>query len=167
MAITSDRVRNASDHLDEVTKSLLITWFRESDIYRANAAVYSSDIVSRIDAAEGTIKARIINAVVKEIDDLGVGEVEIRGDRDAVWWNQSKERQALLQTAFLVLYDDLVEGDTGTGTGVIESMGISGDAAVGQRPQYTGIFGQYVRPCCGYYPNCDCYIVGRVRSYPY
>lgn len=167
MAITSDKVRNASDHLDDVTKALLVTWFRESDTYRANALVFSGDLVSRIDAAEGTIKARIINAVVKEIDNLGVGEVEIRGDRDAVWWNQHKERQALLTTAFLSIYDDLVDGAGSIIDGVIPSLGIYGDAAVGQRPQYTGIFGEYIYPCCPSYPSCACVRVSRVKSYPY
>lgn len=171
MAITSDKVRNASDHLDTVTKALLVTWFRESDDYRANPLVYSADIVSRLDAAEGTITARIINAVVKEIDKLGVGEVEIRGDRDAVWWNQHTERQALLRTAFLTLYGDLVDiaENGGDLNAVIPDRGLYGDAAVGQR-EFIGIGGlaaKYTGVCCGLYPSCSCNVtIYRQKSYP-
>lgn len=166
MAITSDKVRNASDHLDVTDKALLVTWFRESDIYRANAIVFSADLVTRIDAAEGTVRARIINAVIKEIDKLGIGEVEIRGDRDAVWWNQHKERQALLTTAFLALYDDIVDGAGTVIDGVIPSLGLYGDAAIGQRPQFSGIFGQYIYPCCNSFPTCGCVGTAIQRSYP-
>lgn len=165
--ITTDRVLNASDHLDDVTKAMWVVWFRQSDVYRKNAVIFSADLVSRIDAAEGTVKARILNAIAKELDILGVGEVEIRGDRDAVWWNQEAERQALLNTAFLALYDDIVDGTGGTTIdGVIPSLGLYGDAAVGQRPQLTGIFGTAIK-CCSGYPNCSCVTTYRVKSYPY
>ncbi len=169
MAITTDLIRNSSDHLDEVVKATLITWFRQSDLYRNNAIVFSDLMISRIDAAEGTVKARMINAVVKEIDKLGVGEVEIRGDRDAVWWNQTKERQALINTAFLILFDDIVEATGGLAEGVFIDRGLYGDFAVGQREQLTGIGGQFARPCsCSKgYPYSNCYIHGRVKSYPY
>lgn len=169
MAITSDKVRNASDHLDVTDKALLVTWFRESDTYRANAIVFSADLVTRIDAAEGTVKARIINAVIKEIDKLGVGEVEIRGDRDAVWWNQHKERQALLTTAFLALYDDIVDGAGTTIDGVIPDLGLYGVAAVGQR-EFIGIGGlaiKYHGICCHSFPSCSCsQTIYRQQSYP-
>ncbi|HNC59276.1 MAG TPA: hypothetical protein PLP33_27865 [Leptospiraceae bacterium] len=159
MAITSDKVRNSSDHLTDLDKALLITWFRQSDVYRNNALVFSSTLVSRIDSAEGTVKARIINAVIKEIDKLGVGEVEIRGDKDAVWWNQSKERQALLMTAFLTLYDDIVDGAGSILEGYIPGLGIYGVASVGQRPQYIAVGGvaiRYNNVCCAVYPYCEC-----------
>lgn len=169
MAITTDLIRNSSDHLDEVVKATLITWFRQSDLYRNNAIVFSDLMISRIDATEGTVKARMINAVVKEIDKLGVGEVEIRGDRDAVWWNQAKERQALINTAFLILFDDVVEATGGLAEGVFIDRGLYGHFAVGQRPQFTQIGGRYTTDCtCGKgYPYARCYVHHKQQSYPF
>lgn len=164
--ITSDKIRNASDHLTTIDKAILITWFRESDLYRKHALVFSGTLVSRVDAAEGTVKARMLNALIKEIDNLGIGQVEIRGDRDAVWWNQETERQALLGSALRVLFDDAVDGAGNFSEGVIPSVGLYGDAAVGQRPQLTTIEGGYSRSCCGFYPYCGCYFHGKVKSYP-
>lgn len=167
MALTSDMIRNASDHMSDVDKAWLITLLRQCDLYRENAIIFSTNIVSKVDAANHTIKARMLNAILKEIDKLGVGVVEIRGDKDAVWWNQQKERQALLNTALYVLYEVDVEGITGSGdgsTGIFPEIGVYGDVAVGQRPQYTAICGVYT-PCSSY-PNCGC-ITKKIKSYSY
>jgi hypothetical protein len=170
MALTSTMITNASDHMSEVDKAWLITLLRQCDLYKENALVFSSTIVSKVDAANNTIKARMLNAVLKEIDKLGVGVVEIRGDKDAVWWNQQKERQALLNTALYVLYEVDVEGlsgGSGGSTGIFPDKGVYGDVAVGQRPQLVGICGQYVK--CSGYPNCTCSLssVYTVKSYSY
>lgn len=169
MALTSEMVRNASDHLTEVDKAMFIVMLKQSDLYRQYAISFSGNVVSRVDAAEGTVKARMINAIIKELDKLGVGVVEIRGDKDAVWWNQQKERQALLSTALYVLFDVDVEGagGDGTGSGIFPDRGVFGDIAVGQRPRYVSGCGHYTR--CDSYPHCGCLTrnVYRVAGYGY
>lgn len=169
MALTTAIVSNASNHLESITKAILITLFRQIEVYRRNALIFSADLSTRIDAAEGTDKARMLNAVMSEIDKLGIGEVEIRGDEDAVWWSQAKEREALLTTAFLTLYDDVVEGTGTTAEGVIPSKGLYGDFAVGQRPQLLDRFGTSEKLCSNCLTSipCGCTTKYRLKSYPF
>lgn len=134
MPITTSLVQNASDHLSDLTKAMAITYLRNSDKYRSNALVFSPLLTTRINAAEGTVNARMINAIITEIDKLGVGEVSIRGDKDAVWWNQHEERQALIDSLFDILIDQFVDAGTGTSEGVIPGLGLYGYGAFGNRP---------------------------------
>lgn len=107
MAITSYMVAHASDHLSDKHKELWLFWFRKLDSYREYAFVYSDLLPTRLNAAEGTVKARMLNALMKEIDALGVGEVSIDGDREGTVWSQTKERLTLIQEALDVLFDDI------------------------------------------------------------
>lgn len=135
MALTTDQIINSSDILDTVTQQLYLVLFRSNDYYRSNAIIFSTDVVTRLSSANTTIKARMLNALMKRIDTLGTGVVEIRADKDGVWWSQYKERNDLITEALRVLYDDAVEGltlpdDQGY---VNPNIGLYGTAAVGQR----------------------------------
>jgi hypothetical protein len=110
-------------------------------------------VPTRLVSASNTVKGKILNAVMTALDELGTGQVEIRGDDSALWWNQEKERQALIKDAFLVLFDDIVDvAPDGTIDFINPSAGVYGLAATGQRPNYCGT--------CGYYTTC-----GSGRSY--
>lgn len=148
MAVTTQQVTAASEIITELTKQLLITHFRSLDLYRKHARIFYSMVPTRIDSASGTIRGKILNAVMAALDELGTGQVEIRGDESALWWNQEKERQALIKDAFLVIFDDIVDvAPDGTIDFINPSTGVYGLAATGQRPNYCGT--------CGYYKSCS------------
>jgi hypothetical protein len=117
MALTTYLISQASDHLTEKEVQLWLLLFRKSTKYRAYAPIYSVGLEDKILATEGTIKARMLNALMKEIDDLGVGEVHIggdqrtigagAGDREGTHWSQPIEREALIDEALDVLFDDI------------------------------------------------------------
>ena len=73
MALTTYLISQASDHLTEKEVQLWLLLFRQSAKYKQYAWVYSDGLQAKIEATEGTIKARMLNALMKEIDDLGVG----------------------------------------------------------------------------------------------
>lgn len=107
MALTTYLISNASDHLGEKQIQLWITLFKKLPKYNEYAFVYSETVLSRLQAAEGTVKARMLNALMKEIDSLGVGEVQIKGDDEGTYWSQSLERISLIEEAFDVIFDDI------------------------------------------------------------
>lgn len=117
MALTTYLISQASDHLTEKEVQLWLLLFRKSAKYKAHAWVYSDGLQEKIEATEGTIKARMLNALLKEIDDLGVGEVHIggdqrtigagSGDREGTHWSQTIERESLIDEALDVLFDDI------------------------------------------------------------
>lgn len=156
MALTLPLIQDASNHLSEAAKSLWVTLFRTSLIYKAYAVVYTLDLEARLGAAEGTVKAQQLNALMTLIGELGPGEVSIQGDRDSVYWSQSKERQALIDEAFSVLFDDISTLINFFPPGIDPSKGNFGDYATGQRPQLCGICGQNVS-CYNYNVyRCGC-----------
>ena len=75
MALTTDLINKASDHLAEKHIQLWLMLFRQLPRYKQYAYVYSASIETKLRAAEGTLQARMLNALMKEIDALGVGEV--------------------------------------------------------------------------------------------
>lgn len=137
MALTRDQIINAEATLDDVTKELYLVLFKSNEVYIKNAILFSVDVQERLDNASGTIKGRMLNALMKKIDALGTGNVKIRGDKDAVHWSQSDERNDLITEALRVLFEDSVEGLTPTDDfqGYVNtSVGLYGSIAVGQRP---------------------------------
>lgn len=136
--------------ISDSDKEIWLLYFDQNTIYRAHALLIGDDVSTKIDAASGTIKGKLLNALMSLLNDLGPGVVEIHGDRDAVWWFQDKERQAIVNQAFYILYKSTPDEDptnSNGGIGVIPSLGIYGDyAAVGQRTVYC---------LCGGFP-CSC-----------
>jgi len=182
MALTISLINKASDHLAEKHIQLWLMLFRKLPRYQQYAAIYSDDIEARIRAAEGTLQARMLNALMKEIDALGIGEVMIGartdtitksfsegggtstethgktgGGRDALYWSQSEERLSLVDSALDVLYDDIslmiVAAPSSTNTGETASFG--GLAATGQRSWTDDFF------ICG---NCGVRVFASSRS---
>lgn len=132
MALTTYLISQASDHLGEKHIQLWLLLFRRLPKYKEYAFVYAPELLQRLEDAEGTVKARMLNALMKEIDDLGVGEVSIEGDREGTHWSQTLERNTLIEEALDVLFDDiatLVVPPSGTTT--YSGGGFS--AATGQR----------------------------------
>lgn len=168
MAITTTQIAASSEHISTETKALFIVLFRSLDLYRNYATIFNPLMESRFASAEATVKAKMLNAVMTEINNLQTGEVEIRGDQDGVWWSQQRERQALITEAFHILFDDIVDvAGSGDGVDFIDpTIGVYGNSAVGQRPMYCGICGQYYSCTSTSSSKCGC-SVKRVKSYGY
>jgi hypothetical protein len=146
MALTTYLINQASDHLSEKHIQLWLLLFRKLPKYQEYAFVYSDTLEERLAAAEGTVKARMLNALMKEIDDLGVGEVHVggdqrtigagAGDREGTHWSQTIERMTLIEEGLDVLYDNistLIIPPTGTNPNG-ETFSAGGfSAATGQR----------------------------------
>lgn len=149
MALTRDQIINSSAIIDDVTKHQLLVLFRSNEVYKQNVLVFSTDVASRIDAASGTIKGRMLNALATKIDELGTGVVQIKGDDDGVYWNQESERQALVTEALRVLYEDGTEGLIGPNNQgyVNPDAGLYGCIAVGQRSLPTDACTKFMCGC--------------------
>jgi hypothetical protein len=106
MALTTDLINSASPHLGEKEIQLWLILIRKLPRYQLYSAAYAGEVQTRLEAAEGTIKARILNALMGEINELGTGEASIQGDREGLHWSQSQERMALIEEAFDVLFAD-------------------------------------------------------------
>lgn len=136
MALTREIIETSSEHIDEVAKLLVISLIRQLENYRLYANIFSAKLVPAIENVEGTLKARQINAILREIDKLGIGEVEIQ-DKDGVRWSQSKERQSLVFQLFTTLFDDSFLIGSGDRSNTVQvSKGNYGIAAIKQRPCY-------------------------------
>lgn len=144
MALNPLLIDAQPDTLSDTTKALYKVLFKSNDVYKTNAGIYVVDVDSKLTAAVGTIKAKMLNALMVQIQKLGVGEVEIRADKDGLYYSQTRERDSLVSEAFYVLFDDL-SGGGGPGSGVIPDSGLYGVAAIGQRDCVQS------SPC-----NCNC-----------
>ncbi len=142
MALTREIIETSSDHLDSVAKLIIISLIRELDTYRCYANIFAARLSPAIDAAEGTIKARMLNGLLREIESLGIGEVEL-DDRDGLKWSQIKEREALVRQMFDILFDSAADIGKGASNVVIKSKNVYGAISFGQRPNYTGTCGRY------------------------
>jgi hypothetical protein len=147
MALTTYLISQASDHLSDKHIQLWLLLFRRLPKYKEYAFVYADLLAPRLAEAEGTVKARMLNALMKEIDDLGVGEVSIQGDREGTHWSQTLERDTLIEEAFDVLFDDI---STMIATGF---SGYGGSYTVGDFSAATG-----QRNVTLYCPVCSVYI---------
>jgi len=152
MALTTYLISQASDHLSEKHIQLWLLLFRKLPKYQEYAFVYSDSLQQRLTDAEGTVKARMLNALMKEIDDLGVGEVSIQGDREGTHWSQSVERTALIEEALDVLFDDI-------GTLIIPFTDITATGSTYTAGGFTAATGhRKVNVCC---PVCSRTIIYR------
>lgn len=136
MALTREIIETSSNHLDEVAKVLIISLIRELDIYKAYATIFSSKLLPAIVAAEGTLNARKLNGLLKEIEKLGLGNIEINDPKEGLKYSQWKERQDLIYQMLNTLLDVSVLIGAGTGNEIVKTKGIYGVAAVKQRPCY-------------------------------
>lgn len=142
MALTTYAISQSSDHLGEAEVQYLLYLFRKSVAYKTYAYIYSEGLEAKIVATEGTYNARMLNAVIKEVDDLGTGEVHIggdqrtigagSGDREGTHWSQPIEREALISDALAILFDDISTLIEPSGSIVIVG-GRGSHVATGQR----------------------------------
>lgn len=115
--LTKAEIAASSATLDETDVEMWLALVRANAFYRGNKAFYP-DVPGEIDNADGTVKGKMLNAILDRIEALGVGEVNIRNGDEGVNWSQSSERDALVKYALSVLYDatDVVYPVSGTGS---------------------------------------------------
>lgn len=137
MALTTYAISQASDHLSEKSVKLWQVLFRKSTDYLDYISIYGDDCVEdKLLDLDGTIEARMLNALMKEIDELGVGEVSIaQRSKEGLRWSQTDERMALIEEALHIVFGDnlsLLAGGTYADAALAASKG-SQTAARGSR----------------------------------
>jgi spore germination protein YaaH len=110
--LTKAQITAASSTLDETDMAMIIAIVRISDKYKANPAYYG-DLASKVEDADGTIQAKMINAAIDAIEELGIGVIEIDqrrvGGSDGLYYSQLLERNSLMEYIIGVLYPESFE----------------------------------------------------------
>ncbi len=133
--ISRAKIEAASDTLDDVAIESIITTVRTTAIYTENPAYYS-DLRSKLVSVDGTLQAQQLNAALDEIENLGIGEVQINQSQtvgtDGVIYSKTQEREALVSYILGVLYEGISPSTYVT----VDSDGniSSGDYNVGRLP---------------------------------
>ena len=138
--LTPVDVENESDYISAINKQLIIMLLRKNTFYQLEILNSGDTASAKIDAAQGTLQAKMLNALMRIVQNVGNVNVAIRGDEDAVWWNALENVTEATNEIFFVLYNwsAYLNPEMGSGIGVIPDAGIWGDwAAVGQRPCLT------------------------------
>lgn len=106
--ISRAKIDAASSTLTETAITSLVSIVRMTARYKENPA-YFSDLATRLGAVNGSLKAKQLNAVLDELETLGVGEVEINQAQtvgtDGLVYSQIAEREGLIDYALGVLYE--------------------------------------------------------------
>lgn len=110
--LSKTQINDASATLDETDIAMIIAAVRITDKYKENPAYYA-DILTKIEDADGTIQAKMMNAAMTAITDLGIGVIEIDqrrvGGSDGLYYSQLLERSALVEYIIGVLYPESYE----------------------------------------------------------
>lgn len=110
--LTKAQITAASSTLDETDVAMIIAAIRITDKYKQNPAYYS-DLLARIEDADGTIQAKMLNAAMDSIEELGIGVIEIDqrrvGGSDGLYYSQLLERGSLVEYIIGVLYPEFFE----------------------------------------------------------
>lgn len=138
--LTKAQITSASTTLDDTDIEMLVALFRISSRYKEYPEFFP-DLESRLASVDGTIKAQQLNAVLDLIEDLGVGEVQIQGGDEGLRYSQTLEREALINYAMSVVYDQAT---------FVPKPSSAYGVAVGQRDLVCPI-------CSGYTHSGDCY----------
>lgn len=137
--LSREEIESSSDQLTPVVKALWLNMWRGHSLYQEHPFVYS-DISSRLDASVGTVKARMLNALLVQLEELGGGEASLvpGTSRGGVQYSQHDERASLIEEGFRVLYDyaDMV----------IAIYGVNRVAVAGTRSTFA------LCPNCGHAP---------------
>jgi hypothetical protein len=158
--LTPQDVINESDVITAINKAVIIMLLKKNVFFQLEVNNSGDTASAKIDAAQGTIKAKMLNALLKLIQNTGNVNVSIRGDEDAVWWNAIENVNEITTEIFFVLYNwnAYLNPEQGSGIGVIPDAGIWGDwAAVSQRPCYTmsSCSACGCTPCSGKLSTCS------------
>jgi hypothetical protein len=103
--LTRDDFKDESDIIDEATKQVFITLFRTMDEYKQRPWLYA-DLATALDATNNTIKAKMLNHLLAQIEEIGSGEASLTGtQRSGLQFSQRASRDALIFEAFNILYD--------------------------------------------------------------
>jgi len=128
--LSKAQINAASSTLDETDVAMIVTAIRGSDKYKQNPAFYA-DIVTKIEDADGSIQAKMLNAAMSEIVALGIGVIEIDqrrvGGSDGLYYSQINTRNDLVNYVIGVLYPEYFESTQSNGSTT------TGDYKVGQR----------------------------------
>lgn len=136
--LTKVQITAASSTLDETDIAMIMAAVRNSAKYRDNPAYYA-DILTKIEDADGSIQAKMLNATMSAIIDLGIGIVEIDQRRvsgsDGLYYTQMGERDSLIDYLMGVLYPEYFGSVTVDANGNI--VGEYGRYGVAQRGDIT------------------------------
>lgn len=110
--LTKAQIIAASDSFDEIDLAMITAVVRGSEKYKANPAFYA-DLAAKLDEADGSPLAQMINAALAAIADLGIGVVEIDqrrvGGSDGLYYSQINERNALIDYIIGTMYPEYFE----------------------------------------------------------
>ena len=113
--LSKTQISAASATLDETDIAMITTVIRGSEKYKANPAFYT-DLVTKIEDLDGTVQAKMVNAAMQAITDLGIGVVEIDqrrvGSSDGLYYSQVLERNALIDYIIWTMYPEFFESVT-------------------------------------------------------
>jgi hypothetical protein len=101
---TLAQIAAASTDLTDVAQAQLLALIRSSPRYKAQPDFYKLPAEAIADA-DGTVKARQLNAALALIDTVGDGTVALTGGEDAVDFDQVRDRDQLVDYIISVLYE--------------------------------------------------------------
>jgi len=133
--ITREKINAASNTLNDIDVESLIAVIRVSARYKTNPA-YFTNLAEKFLATNGTVKAQQLNAVLDAIEALGIGQIEINQSQtvgtDGLVYSQVAEREALIDYALNVVYEEFFESSTGEDNEAI--LILKGKYGVGRLP---------------------------------
>lgn len=107
--LTSTEIQAESTTLSEIDVLNLVSNIRTSERYKSNPAFYV-DIKAKIEALDGSVEARLINAIITKLEILGSGVVEINQEQtvgtDGLIYSQKSEREAFIDYAVNIMYEE-------------------------------------------------------------
>jgi hypothetical protein len=101
--LTKAEITAASPNLDDVDIQMWLSLIRSNPDYKANVVLFPN-LEDTLNDASGDTAGKMLNALSARIQALGIGVVEIRAGDEGLWYNQQKERDALVAYALSILY---------------------------------------------------------------
>lgn len=139
--ITKATIQAQPTTLDEIDVANLVAVIKTGDRYKADPAVFT-DLQTVIEDADGSVQAQILNAIIRQMETLGIGVVQINQSQtvgtDGVIYDKRLEREALIDYALSVLYTETFSTKAVDPNTVID-MFLGGEYSVGRLPlKYEG-----------------------------
>jgi hypothetical protein len=101
---TQAQITAASDELSDVAQAQLLALIRSSPRYKDQPDFYKLP-ADAIAAADGTVKARQLNAALALVDTVGDGTVALTGGEEGVDYSQERDLNQLVDYIISVLYE--------------------------------------------------------------